>query len=93
MALPEDDQAQIEEDVLENLRQEIEDELDQSQRELKEIALMLEQSEVEVDKLAQRNATITPHFHHRKPVWLCEALQHSAPNVVYHPEVFLPGRA
>ena len=62
MALPVDEQAQVEEQSLENLRQEVEDELDQSQRELKEIALMLEQSEVEVDKLAQRNATITSHL-------------------------------
>lgn len=62
MALPADDQAKVEENFVENLRQEIEDELDQSLRELKEIALMLEQSEVEVDKLAQRNATITSHL-------------------------------
>ena len=37
-------------------------ELDQSRREIKEIALMLEQSQLEVNKLAQRNASITAHM-------------------------------
>ena len=36
--------------------------LEQYRRELKEIALMLEQSQVEVNKLAKRNASITSHL-------------------------------
>lgn len=36
--------------------------IDDTQRELKEISLMLGQSQVEVEKLAQRNATITMHL-------------------------------
>lgn len=44
--------------VNETLDREIAD----TQRELKEIALMLEQSQVEVEKLSQRNATITMHL-------------------------------
>jgi len=62
MALPANNQTQVEENAVNNLHQEIEDELDQSQRELKEIVMMLEQSEVEVEKLAQRNATISTHL-------------------------------
>jgi two-component system sensor histidine kinase DegS len=38
-------------------------ELDQLRAELKEISLLVEQSEGEVDKLAQRNASITAHLH------------------------------
>jgi two-component system sensor histidine kinase DegS len=38
-------------------------ELDQLRSELKEIGLLVEQSEGEVDKLAQRNASITAHLH------------------------------
>ena len=37
-------------------------ELDQSQRALKEIRMMLEQSQVELTKLTQRNAAITTHL-------------------------------
>lgn len=44
--------------VNETLDREIED----TQRELREIRLMLEQSQVEVEKLSQRNATITMHL-------------------------------
>jgi two-component system sensor histidine kinase DegS len=44
------------------LKEQIQAELDQSRRELKEIALMLEQSQLEVNKLAQRNASITAHM-------------------------------
>ena len=67
MALPEESQAQQSqpqeiENVWDSLADGIQTEIDQTQRELKEIALMLEQSQVEVDKLAQRNATITMHL-------------------------------
>lgn len=44
------------------LHNELQTELDQYKRELKEIALMLEQSQLEVNKLAQRNASITAHL-------------------------------
>ena len=40
----------------------IQTELEQIQQEIKEISHMLEQSEIEVDKLAQRNATISMHL-------------------------------
>jgi two-component system sensor histidine kinase DegS len=45
-----------------SLKDQIQTELDQYKRELKEIALMLEQSQLEVNKLAQRNASITAHL-------------------------------
>lgn len=48
--------------IWELLREDVKAELEQAQRELKEIALMLEQSQIEVDKLAQRNSTITSHL-------------------------------
>lgn len=44
------------------LREKVQQELEQSRRELKEIALMLEQSQQEVNKMAQRNAAITAHI-------------------------------
>ena len=44
------------------LHNELQTEMDQYKRELKEIALMLEQSQLEVNKLAQRNASITSHL-------------------------------
>ena len=39
------------------------DEVEQVRRELKEISLLVEQSQGEVEKLAQRNASITAHLH------------------------------
>lgn len=59
MALADEQQ---EGDIWDELRQELQSELDQSRRELKEIALMLEQSQLEVKKLTQRNASITAHM-------------------------------
>jgi two-component system sensor histidine kinase DegS len=50
------------EEVWESLSDSIQKELENTQRELREIGLMLEQSQVEVDKLSQRNATITMHL-------------------------------
>ena len=50
------------ENVILNLQDSIQQEIDDTQRELKEIALMLDQSQVEVEKLGQRNATITMHL-------------------------------
>ena len=53
---------QEEMDVWTVLRDGMRLELDQYRRELKEVALMLEQSQLEVNKLAQRNASITSHL-------------------------------
>ena len=39
------------------------EEVEQVRRELKEISLLVEQSQGEVEKLAQRNASITAHLH------------------------------
>lgn len=46
----------------EDPRQNIQAELDETNRALKEVTLMLEQSRVEVGKLTQRNAAITAHL-------------------------------
>lgn len=46
----------------EDPRQSIQAELDETNRALKEVTLMLEQSRVEVGKLTQRNAAITAHL-------------------------------
>lgn len=51
-----------EENVWDALKDQLRVESDQYRRELKEIALMLEQSQLEVNKLAQRNASITAHI-------------------------------
>jgi len=49
-------------DVWAILQEQIQTELEQCRRELKEIALMAEQSQLEVTKMAQRNASITAHL-------------------------------
>jgi two-component system sensor histidine kinase DegS len=49
-------------DVWSAMKEQMQTDLEQSRRELKEIALMLEQSQLEVNKLAQRNASITAHM-------------------------------
>jgi two-component system sensor histidine kinase DegS len=49
-------------EVVLSLHDTLQQEIDETQRELREIALMLEQSQVEVEKLSQRNATITMHL-------------------------------
>ncbi len=45
-----------------NLFDMIQEEIDTTNRELREVSLMLDQSQVEVEKLSQRNATITMHL-------------------------------
>jgi len=55
-------QTQEETNVWESLREEVRQELEHARRELEEISLMYEQSQLEVGKLAQRNATITAHL-------------------------------
>jgi two-component system sensor histidine kinase DegS len=54
-----DETADTDEQEWQQLKGEITDRLDQSRKELKEIALLLEQSQLEVNKLTQRNATAT----------------------------------
>jgi two-component system sensor histidine kinase DegS len=49
-------------DDWEGLKNECRTELEQSRRELKEISLMIEQSQLEVTKLQQRNASISSHL-------------------------------
>lgn len=56
------EEAQESENVWEALTDELQLNLDQHKRELKEIDLMLEQSQLEVNKLTQRNASITAHL-------------------------------
>jgi two-component system sensor histidine kinase DegS len=50
------------ENIWEVLKDETRAELEQSRRELKEISLMIEQSQLEVSKLQQRNASISSHL-------------------------------
>jgi two-component system sensor histidine kinase DegS len=56
------EEAQESENVWEALNDQFRLNLDQHKRELKEIDLMLEQSQLEVNKLTQRNASITAHL-------------------------------
>jgi two-component system sensor histidine kinase DegS len=63
MDMPSKPQGQAEPNNWDALRQECRSELDQSRRELKEISLMIEQSQLEVTKLQQRNASISAHLH------------------------------
>jgi two-component system sensor histidine kinase DegS len=56
------DEAQESVNVWDTLNDQLKLNLDQYRRELKEIDLMLEQSQLEVNKLTQRNASITAHL-------------------------------
>ena len=49
-------------DIWGEIREKVQTDLDQYRREIKEIDLMLEQSHLEVEKLAQRNASISAHL-------------------------------
>lgn len=51
-----------EEKLWDTLKDECRNELDQSRRELREIEVMIEQSQLEVSKLQQRNASISAHL-------------------------------
>jgi two-component system, NarL family, sensor histidine kinase DegS len=62
MDMPSKPQSQVEPNVWDTLKEECRSELDQSKRELKEISLMIEQSQLEVAKLQQRNASISTHL-------------------------------
>ncbi len=50
------------ENVTHSIHDTIQREIDDTQRELREIGMMLEQSQLEVKKLSERNATITMHL-------------------------------
>jgi two-component system, NarL family, sensor histidine kinase DegS len=56
------DKGQPEEDIWNLLKEEIKNNLEQRRRELKEVVLMQEQSQIEMNKLTQRNASITAHL-------------------------------
>lgn len=49
-------------DAVDEYQRQIESDLEQTQRTLKEVSLMLEQSQVELSKLTQRNASVTGHL-------------------------------
>ena len=59
MALPEEEKTNT---SIEDPKQLIQSEMDETTRALKEITLMLEQSRVEVGKLTQRNAAVTANL-------------------------------
>ena len=54
-------------DIWNALKEQIQSELELQRRALKEIALMVEQSQLEVNKLAQRNASINAHLQQMQP--------------------------
>ena len=54
--------SQEEENIWASLKEQIKSDLEQKRRDLKEIALMLEQSQIEMNKLAQRNSSISAHL-------------------------------
>lgn len=60
--MPTDPNGHSEVNPWDTLRTNLEQELEQTRKELKEIGLMLEQSQLEVSKLAQRNASISAHL-------------------------------
>jgi len=47
------------ENVIHSIHDTLQQEIDDTQRELREIGMMLDQSQLEVKKLSERNATIT----------------------------------
>jgi two-component system sensor histidine kinase DegS len=62
MELPSKTQDQEEVTILEKLKQECKVELEQGEKDLKEIAMLLEQSQLEVSRIQQRNASISAHL-------------------------------
>ena len=50
------------ENVIHSIHDTLQQEIDDTQRELREIGMMLDQSQLEVKKLSERNATITMHL-------------------------------
>ncbi|HNT24830.1 MAG TPA: ATP-binding protein [Anaerolineales bacterium] len=62
MKLSQTNDSQSESNAWTLLKEECKNELESSRRELKEIGLMIEQSQLEVTKLQQRNASISAHL-------------------------------
>jgi two-component system sensor histidine kinase DegS len=62
MKLPDKTQDQEEITILEKLKQDCKIELEQAQKELKEITMLIEQSQLEVSRIQQRNASISAHL-------------------------------
>jgi two-component system sensor histidine kinase DegS len=62
MNMPAASQGEAEVNIWDSIKKDIRAELDQSRRELKEISLMIEQSQLEVNKLQQRNSSISAHL-------------------------------
>lgn len=51
-----------EDEIWDALKEQIRSDLEQKKRDLKEISMMLDQSQIEMNKLTQRNASITAHL-------------------------------
>src|SRR4030043_459744 len=62
MDLPSKTQDQEELTILEKLKQDCKIELEQAQKELKEILMLIEQSQLEISRIQQRNASISAHL-------------------------------
>jgi two-component system sensor histidine kinase DegS len=62
MNLPSKSQEPDEQSTLEKLKLDCKTELEQAQKELKEIIMLIEQSQLETSKLQQRNASISAHL-------------------------------
>ncbi len=62
MTLPSSTRDQDELSSMEKLKQECRLELDQAQKELKEIVILIEQSQLEVTRIQQRNASVAAHL-------------------------------
>jgi two-component system sensor histidine kinase DegS len=62
MTLPSGRQDQEELSIWEKLRQDCRIELEQTQKELKEIVMLIEQSQLEISRIQQRNASISTHL-------------------------------
>src|SRR4030043_1292216 len=62
MDLPSKTQDQEELTILEKLKQDCRSELDQAQSELKEIIMLIDQSQLEISRIQQRNASVSAHL-------------------------------
>jgi len=62
MNLPSKTQEQDELNIWEKLKQDCRNELEQAQKELKDINTLVEQSQLEVSRIQQRNASVTAHL-------------------------------
>src|SRR4030043_1774461 len=62
MDLPSKTQDQEELTILEKLKQDCKIELEQTQKEIKEIIMLIDQSQLETSRLQQRNASISAHL-------------------------------